>query len=88
MNLLGGECVMARIDVEQFNKITKYRNTVHKPTFATFTVFEEDGHKYFQIDTYGTAERVMPEKVSQSIQLDKSMAKSLVDILQREFSLI
>ena len=78
---------MALIQPEQFNKIDKYRNTVHKPAIATFTVFEKSGQKYFQIDTYGTAERAMPEKVSQSIQLDKSMAKILLDILKREFSL-
>lgn len=78
---------MALIHAEQFNRVEKNRNTVHKPTVATFTVFEDSGEKYLQIDTYGTAERVMPEKVSQSIQLDKSVAKLLIDILQREFSL-
>lgn len=41
--------------------------------------------KYFQIDTYGTAERVMPEKASQSIQLEKEMAEVLVAMLRREF---
>lgn len=78
---------MALIHIEQFNKGEKNRNTVHKRTAATFTVFEDDGQKYFQIDTYGTIQRVMPEKVSQSIQLDKSMAKMLVEILRREFLL-
>ena len=75
---------MALLHAEQFDKT---RNTIHKPAAATFTVFENEGQKYFQIDTYGTAERAMPEKVSQSIQLDKSMAKMLVEILRREFSL-
>lgn len=78
---------MALLHTEQFDKGEKTRNTVHKPTAATFTVFENEGQKYFQIDTYGTAERAMPEKVSQSIQLDKSMAKVLAEILRREFSL-
>lgn len=78
---------MALIEVHQFNKIEKNRNTVHKPTVATFSVFEEDGQKYFQIDTFGTEDRVMREKVSQAIQIDKSMAKKLVDILRNEFSL-
>jgi len=78
---------MALLHAEQFDKGDKTRNTIHKPAAATFTVFENEGQKYFQIDTYGTAERAMPEKVSQSIQLDKSMAKMLVEILRREFSL-
>lgn len=76
---------MALIRLEKFTRIEKNRNTVHKPTVTTFNIFEQGGHKYFQIDTYGTAERVMPEKVSQSIQLDETMAKMLVEILQSEF---
>jgi hypothetical protein len=79
---------MALINAEQFNRIEKNRNTIHKPVAATFTVFKKDGHKYFQIDTYGTAERVMLEKVSQSIQLNKSTAEKLINILQNEFSLV
>lgn len=78
---------MALLHAEQFDKGVKTRNMIHKPAAATFTVFENEEQKYFQIDTYGTAERAMPEKVSQSIQLDKSMAKMLVEILRREFSL-
>lgn len=78
---------MALIHTEQFNRVEKNKNTVHKPTVATFTVFQNSGAKYFQIDTYGTAERVMPEKESQTIQLDKSMAKMLIDILKHEFSI-
>lgn len=58
---------MALIYPESFNRIDKHRNPVHKPTSATFSIFEDKGQRYFQIDTYGTAERVMPEKVSQSI---------------------
>lgn len=78
---------MALIDKEHFNRMDKTRNSIHKPTVATYMVFEEDGSKYFQIDTYGTAERAIPDKVSQSIQLNKAMAEALIEILQRELSL-
>lgn len=78
---------MARLCFEKFARCDKTRNTVHKLTTATFTMFEAKGEKYFQIDTYGTEERDMPEKVSQSIQLDKSMAKIVVELLRREFLL-
>lgn len=53
---------MALIHTEQFNKVEKYRNTVHKPTATIFTVFEDGGKKYFQIDTYVTAERLCQKK--------------------------
>lgn len=47
---------------------------IHKPIKATYTIFEEDGKTIFQIDTYGSPEREMPEKISQSFQVDKEMA--------------
>lgn len=78
---------MALVSSESFSRVNKYRNTVHKQTNATFTVFEHNGQKYFQIDTYGTTERIMPEKVSQSVQFNKDMATMLIEILRREFSI-
>lgn len=54
---------------------------------ATYSVFEEDGKKYVQIDTYGRSERVIPEKISQSIQIDRESAKFLVKLLVNEFDL-
>lgn len=78
---------MALIRLDKFSKVDKNKNSIHKPTITTFTVFEQRGQRIFQIDTYGTAERVMPDKVSQSIQIDETMAKVLVELLQREFSL-
>lgn len=79
---------MALITADKFDRIEKNRNNVHKPVTATFSVFEINGKKYFQIDTYGTSERLMPDKVSQSIQFDKEMAKRLIDILHRELLLL
>ena len=52
---------------------------------ATYTVFEKDGKKYLQIDTYGRIERENPEKISQSIQLDKETARFLTDLIETEF---
>lgn len=78
---------MALLQLKSFNRIEKSRNMIHSPVNAAYTVFSEDGQTYFQIDTYGTAERVMPEKVSQSIQLDKEMAVFLISMLQKEFLL-
>jgi len=78
---------MVMLNPVLFERIDKYRNTIHKPVRATYTTFVENGQVYFQIDTYGTAEREMPEKVSQSLQLDKQMAAILVDMLRTEFQL-
>ncbi|WP_319403023.1 hypothetical protein [uncultured Anaeromusa sp.] len=78
---------MAKLCFEKFYRCDKTRNTVHKIAAATYTAFEAKGEKYFQIDTYGTEERDMPEKVSQSMQFDKTMAEELICILKREFSI-
>ena len=77
---------MALLKKDYIEKINNMRNSVHKPVQATYTVFEEDGKTIFQIDTYGSPEREMPEKVSQSIQFDEDMAKFLVTELKKTFS--
>jgi len=61
------------------------RNSIHKETEATYTPFHRDGKTFLQIDTYGTQDREIPGKKSQSFQLDEIGAKILFDILKREF---
>ena len=72
---------MARIDVSKMNRLEKQRNTVHDEVSATYTVFVKDNKRYFQIDTYRRAERDIPEKISQSIQLDEGSVSALIDLL-------
>ncbi len=78
---------MAQINLDTIKRIDKDRNSVHTKVHATYTVFEMDGEKYFQIDTYGKNEREMPEKISQTIQFDKESAKFIVELLKKEFDL-
>lgn len=78
---------MAQIIVQHLKKVEKHRNNVHEKVFGTYTIFEENGEKYFQMDTYGKTEREMPEKISQSIQFNKENAKHLVNLLIREFEI-
>ena len=60
---------------------------MHDKVSATYTVFEVDDATFVQIDTYGRAERAIPEKISQSILLDRETAKYLVNILKKEFDI-
>ncbi|MCL5071381.1 MAG: methionyl-tRNA formyltransferase [Actinobacteria bacterium] len=78
---------MALIKKEMLTKISKNRNSVHKTTIGTYTIFTNAKEKYFQIDTYGSDDRVMKEKVSQSIQIDRETTKFLIEILKKEFAL-
>ncbi len=68
-------------------KIEKLRNSVQEEVQATYTTFISNGEKYFQIDTYGTKERVFSGKVSQVIQLDRKNAQVLIDLLKTEFNI-
>lgn len=76
---------MALLDLRFFTRIEKMRNSVHEPVQATYTVFQEKGKTFFQIDTSGTSERAVPGKVSQSVQIDETMARHLIDLLRKEF---
>lgn len=76
---------MALLEIDHFNKVTKDRSRVHEPADATFSIIYEGDKKYLQIDTYGSADRQIKGKVSQSIQMDKEMAQRIVEILKMEF---
>ena len=72
---------MALIKKDNFKKSDKSRVRVHETVKATYTVFEDDGIKYFQIDTYGSDYRQDKDTLSQSIQVDKDTAKYLIGLL-------
>ena len=78
---------MAQINLNNIKRIEKQRNTVHDEVYSTYSVFEIDGERYVQLDTYGRVGRENPEKPSQTIQLNRDTAKFLVDLLSREFDL-
>ena len=77
---------MARLNLDTIKKIDKDRVSVHTKVTSTYSVFEENGNRYVQIDTYGRSDRVVPEKISQSIQFDKESAKFIVNLLVDEFN--
>ena len=79
---------MAQIKIEEFERIEKSRNTVHDAVYATYTVFEQSGERYLQIDTYGKSGRENPGKISQSIQINKEIAQILIEMMKQEFQLM
>ncbi|WP_440579987.1 hypothetical protein [Streptomyces sp. PT19] len=48
----------------------------------TFTV---EGRRILQLDTYGSTERLIPDKISQSIQLDAESARELLKLITDSF---
>ena len=72
---------MALITKDNIKKIDKDRNCVH-------TTFTSGGKTYFQIDTYGSPNRELKDKISQSIQVDKETAKELIKIMMDTFDIL
>jgi len=46
---------------------------------------ERDGKSVLQLNTYGSNERAMPDKQSQTIQIGEDAARQLLTILKKEF---
>jgi hypothetical protein len=58
----------------------------HTEVRATYTMVKgKDGEPYLQIDTYGSSERKMKDKKSQSVRLSAAAARELVGIINRNF---
>ncbi len=72
--------------VTKIIKADKSKHMVHKPTTCDYSVFVgDDGNRYIQIDTYGSADRELTDKVSQSIQLNQNAAAQLKAIIEAHF---
>jgi len=73
--------------VRHFTEKHMERNSLHDEIDASYTVFENDGRVFVQIDSYGREDRQIPGKKSQSIQLDAQGAAELFRILKSAFHL-
>ena len=74
---------MARII--EFSKIPKDRYGDHTTVKCGFSVYDTEEGRLLQLDTYGSEDREIEGKTSQSIQLDERAAKRLVEIIVEAF---
>lgn len=63
----------------------KERHSVHEEVECTCVAFVVEGERFFQLETYGSPQRKLKGKVSQSIQLDRGSAGELVHLLEQTF---
>jgi len=61
------------------------RNSLHDEVEASYSVFAWDDRRLLQIDTYVRADRELPGKKSQTIQIDRDAAEQLFRILRDGF---
>ncbi|GIO98304.1 hypothetical protein J14TS5_33900 [Paenibacillus lautus] len=79
---------MALLCHKQMTKIDKTRISIHQTVRGTYSVFRDSyGRKYFQIDTYGSEDREIPNKISQSLQFDEETALFLIQLIKKEFKI-
>jgi hypothetical protein len=77
--LKGGQIVAL---VKRFKRTSMSRNIVHGDVDCTYTVFQLDGKKYLQLDTYGSQKREYVGKKSQSLQFDEDSLRDLSQIIR------
>ena len=58
---------------------------VHDGVVCGYAAVDVDGRRIVQLETYGSAARAIPGKVSQTIQLDEESARELIRILRGAF---
>jgi hypothetical protein len=73
--------------IRRFERVDRDQYRTHDEINAKYMVFSREGRKLIQIDTFGRETRDKPGKQSQTIQLDKTGATNLFNILKREFDL-
>jgi len=73
---------MARIEIQRMKRTHKTSTRLHDVVAATYDIYEIGGQKILHIDTYGRPEREYTDKISQTIQLDETNIKSLVELLK------
>jgi bacterioferritin (cytochrome b1) len=57
----------------------------HTDVECGYTILNLDGEPLLQLDTYGSEDREIPGKVSQSLQLDRRAAEQLMNLIRRSF---
>ena len=71
--------------IAEFSKLQKERNQVHGVVECGYTIFDDGGSRYLQLDTYGSPDRQIPGKTSQSIQLNADSAAQLKRLIEKTF---
>lgn len=71
--------------VTEFQPVAGDRQSIHKPVTCGWKVFEEEGKRVLQLDTYGSADRVIAGKGSQSLQFDRAAASELLALIDHAF---
>lgn len=71
--------------VGEFQQVKSDRNGMHQPVLCGWRTFNVDGQTILQLDTYGSDQRKIPDKVSQSFQFNREGASILLQLIRDTF---
>lgn len=71
--------------ISEFQTVTSDVQRLHGPVRCGYRHFTIDGEVVLQLDTYGSDVRAIPDKISQSIQLNHESARELIRIIAEAF---
>jgi hypothetical protein len=71
--------------IRNLTQISLEKDTQHSEVEGTFSIVDFGGEKYLQIDTYGSNNRQLKGKKSQSIRFPKEVIIQLKEIINAEF---
>lgn len=71
--------------IKEFQQVPSDTQKIHGPVTCGYRTFTIEGRRVLQLDTYGSADREIPNKISQSVQLDTEGARTLIDIITEAF---
>ena len=66
--------------IRSFEELDLKMNARHTETHGGWSVQGQDGERFIQINTFGSDDREMPDKVSQSLRLSKEAIEQLAQL--------
>ena len=69
--------------VRKFDELDLKTNSRHSETYGGWSVQGQDGQKFIQINTMGSADREIPGKVSQTLRLSKEAVEQLAELARK-----
>ena len=69
--------------IRKFEQLDLKANARHTETLGGYSVQGQDGEKFIQINTVGSADREIPGKVSQTRRLTKEAIEQLAQLAKK-----
>jgi hypothetical protein len=71
--------------ISRFEERPLEPSRIHGPVLCGYKAVDIAGVRVLQMETYGSPDRAIPGKISQSLQLTQESARELKRILERSF---